>query len=70
MNFMRPQQLDFIFPFILFFYGALLTIVLNQKYLMSLMNPDRGKQMERHRVMAFVALIVGFLWSLQELWLS
>lgn len=71
---MIPSQLDAIFPFILFFYGALLTIVLHQKHLVNLaekrMPHSVIEQMKSHRVLALISLILGFFWSLQGLWFS
>lgn len=71
---MTPRQLDDIFPFILFFYGALLTIVLHQKQLVNLaedyLPAPVKEQMRSHRPLALLCLVVGFFWSLQVLWLS
>lgn len=71
---MNLNQLDFIFPFILFFYGALLTIVLHQDRLMNLAEqyvPEKIRsQMKSHRILAVFCLISGFFWSLQVLWFS
>lgn len=71
---MTPNQLDFIFPFVVFFYGALLTFVLNQPRLMEIAEQRMPRpvleQMKAHRVLAWVCLAIGFPWSLQNLWLS
>lgn len=68
---MRPEQLDFIFPFIVFGYGAIMTFVLNSSLMeiaetripIQLLN-----QFKAHRNLGVVCLVVGALWSLQNLW--
>ncbi|MCC7403665.1 MAG: hypothetical protein IT288_04625 [Bdellovibrionales bacterium] len=71
---MIPAQIDFIFPFVVFFYGALLTFVLSQPRLMTLaeerLPPAILSQMRAHRVLAWTSLVTGFFWSLQNLWQS
>jgi len=71
---MTLLQLDYIFPFVVFFYGALLTFVLNTPALMKLAEekfpPQLHQQMNNHRILAIVCLVVGALWSLQHLWLN
>lgn len=69
---MNHQQLDFWFPFIVFTYGFAMSIVLNSKPLMALADrrfpPDLKQQMVSHRYLALVCLVVGALWSLQNIW--
>jgi hypothetical protein len=69
---MTHDQLDFIFPFIVFAYGAMMTFVLNNPVLMRLaadkFPPQLHQQMNAHRYLAIVCLVVGSLWSLQNLW--
>ena len=69
---MTPHQLDMIFPFVVFFYGALMTFVLNQPRLMVLAEQKMPRpildQMKGHRALALICLAVGFPWSLQNLW--
>lgn len=70
---MTPNQLDFIFPFVVFFYGALLTFVLNHSHLMAIAERKMPRpildQMKAHRALAWFCLVIGFFWSLQNLWL-
>lgn len=69
---MTYKELDFIFPFIVLFYGALMTFVLNSPALMKIADqrftPELRQQMRMHRGLALVSLVVGALWSLQNLW--
>jgi len=69
-----PQQIDLIFPYFVFAYGALLTFVLNVPWLVDLADkrlpPDMVGPMKAHRGLALICLIVGGLWSLQNLWVS
>lgn len=71
---MSVEQLDYLFPFVVFAYGAIMTFTLNFPQLMVLAEKhfpqNLLKQMMAHRVLALVSLIVGSLWSLQNLWLS
>lgn len=69
---MTYQQLDFVFPFIVFAYGVLMTLVLNSEFLMKLAEErfpqNLVEQMNGHRVLAVICLFVGGIWSLQNLW--
>jgi hypothetical protein len=70
---MNWKTLDFIFPFIIFGYGGFTTLVfhtlgesparvrfpLPESYL---------QQLERHRPLSALCLILGAVWSLQNLW--
>jgi len=71
---MTYKELDFIFPFIVLAYGALITFVLNTPALIKIaekrLNHDLLKQMNAHRQLAFVCLIIGGIWSLQNLWVG
>lgn len=71
---MTIQQLDAIFPYFVFFYGALLTFVLHNDFLTNLAKekfpPQLVAQMNGHRALALCSLFVGGLWSLQHLWLK
>jgi hypothetical protein len=66
--------LDYVFPFYVFFYGALITFVLHQPQLQRLAQErfpaELRQQMESHRALALLCLLVGGLWSLQNLWLG
>ena len=70
---MVPETLDKIFPFIVFGYGFILTGILNSPLseLAETRLPARvAVQMKAHRGLALVCLGVGFLWSMQSLWLG
>lgn len=70
---MTPDKLDLIFPNLVFIYGALITLVLHHPFFVAL-SEDRlpaglRQQMQSHRVLALVSLVVGAFWSLQNVWL-
>ena len=79
---MTLAQLDAIFPYVCFGYGAVMTLVLGSSTLMKL--ADRiadervGQDWARewiarfkgHRALALVCLFVGAIWILQNLWLA
>ena len=69
---MTYQQLDNFFPFFVLAYGALMTIVLNIPALADLAEkkfpPPLLQQMNAHRALAIVSLVVGAFWSLQNIW--
>lgn len=71
---MSIHTLDLLFPFFVFVYGAMITFVLSMPRLMEIaekrLPPDLLKQLEAHRWLAMVCLIVGAVWSLQNLWLG
>ncbi len=65
-------KLDFYFPFLVFFYGLVMMIVLEVPYLLALAKnkmPEQCAQFERHRGIATLSFYVGGLWSLQNIWL-
>lgn len=70
---MTYEKLDFIFPFVVLAYGVMMTVVMTHPTLVKL-SEDRmpeavHKQLQAHRVLGFVCLLIGSLWSLQNLWL-
>ncbi len=69
---MTYKELDFIFPFIVLGYGAVMTFVLNAPKLMMLaeqkLPSEILQQMKMHRGLGIICLVVGALWSLQNLW--
>ncbi len=69
---MTYQQIDFIFPFIVLGYGSLMTFVLNIRPLAELaerrLPPQLLQQMNVHRTFAVISLVIGALWSLQNIW--
>jgi len=70
---MRHETLDFIFPFIVFFYGILMVFVLENQTLQKLAEqrmPELGATLRSHKNLAWVCLFVGGLWSLQNVIIS
>jgi hypothetical protein len=69
---MTYKELDFLFPFFVLAYGALMTFVLNTPALMRLAEEkfphELLQQMNMHRTLAVVCLVIGSLWTLQNLW--
>lgn len=69
---MDIQTLDFIFPFFVLIYGALITVVLNipqlEKLAAEKFTTDIYNQLKGHRILALVCLFVGAFWSLQNIW--
>ena len=71
---MNYQELDAIFPYVMFVYGAIITLVLNSDKLMKIAE-ERMPAMYRERlvgaqVLANLSLWLGGLWILQNLWLA
>lgn len=70
---MTPEKLDLIFPFVVFGYGAVITLVLHHPLFVSLAEnrlPESvAQQMRGHRGLGLICLVVGAFWSLQNLWL-
>ena len=71
---LTPAFIDQIFPYFVFIYGSMVTIVLNIPKLLELseqkLPPSIQKQMNGHRVLALACMCIGFVWSLQNLWFS
>lgn len=70
---MSVAQLDFYFPFIVFFYGAVMAFVLGNPVLMKLARerlPEwHYNRFASHKTLGWVCFFVGGLWSLQNLWI-
>ena len=72
---MDLKTLDFIFPFVSFFYGSLVLFVLElplfkkltQKNETSLLAVSLREQLQVHKPLAWICFFVGGLWSLQNL---
>ena len=71
---MTHKELDLLFPFVVLAYGLVMTFVLNSKVLMRLADekfpPEMVTQMNTHRTLALIWLVIGALWSLQNIWIS
>jgi hypothetical protein len=64
-------KLDYYFPFVVFFYGLVVLFVLEIPYLVALAKKEMPAQLEifeKHRKLAVTSLVVGGLWSLQNIW--
>ncbi|MFN7455508.1 MAG: hypothetical protein ACK5RO_12725 [Pseudobdellovibrionaceae bacterium] len=67
---MTWQELDLIFPFVVFFYGIVLVFVLENRTLSDLLDkkmPFYAQQFRSHKSIAWMSFVVGGLWSLQNL---
>ncbi len=68
------NRLDQLFPFIVLGYGALLTIALNSPSLWQIARQKLPANLlallASHRLIGWVCLGVGGIWSLQNLWLG
>lgn len=70
---MTPAQLDFIFPFVVFFYGFLVVAVIETPALARLGRERMGgvwQGMYDRRGLAWTCFFLGGLWSLQNLWFA
>lgn len=71
---MTIAQLDAAFPYVCFFYGAVMTLALNSVWLSRIadtrLSPALVHQWRAHKGLAMISLFVGALWILQNLWLA
>ncbi|HEX7675575.1 MAG TPA: hypothetical protein VF412_15475 [Bdellovibrio sp.] len=70
---MTPQKLDFIFPFIVFFYGLFMVFVLENPYLARVGQERMGEafaNLSRHKNLGWMCFFVGGLWAAQNIWYS
>ena len=66
-------KLDFYFPFIVFFYGLVASLVLEIPALIAIARkemPSHYANLLAHQKIAWISLFVGGFWSLQNLWFS
>ena len=66
------SQIDFYFPFFIFFYGLVMMFVIEIPYLATLgrkQMPEYYSLITQHRKIALISLWLGGFWSLQNLWL-
>ncbi len=67
------QELDYYFPFLVFFYGLVILFVLEIPQLVARAKKQMPQQLgafEKHRKLAVLSIWIGGLWSLQNIWLS
>lgn len=69
---MTYQTLDQIFPYFVFGYGFIMTFILNSNFFMKLAEERLPQQLnvqfKSHRILGAICLVIGGLWSLQNLW--
>ena len=69
---MTHKELDMIFPYFVFGYGLIMTLVLNSDFFMKLAEEKLPKNLHAnfvsHRYLGIVCLVVGSFWSLQNIW--
>lgn len=67
------EKLDFMFPFLIFGYGALMTVVLHTPLFSELAERRlpyaMAQQLRAHRGLGLFCLVAGGFWSMQNLWL-
>ena len=67
-------QLDAIFPYIVFIYGAMILLVLNSSALRKLgervVPQEAWERFASHGILAWISFFVGGFWVLENLWLS
>lgn len=71
---MLNHDLDLVFPYVCFIYGAMMTLVLQIPLFARLADerlPVKTVQnLRAHRVLSGICLWVGGMWILQNLWLT
>ncbi len=69
---MSIDKLDLVFPFVVFAYGVVMTVVLHAPIFAVLaeqrLSPQMREQLEKHRGFSVISLILGGFWTLQNLW--
>ncbi len=66
------HSIDFIFPYFVFFYGAFITFVLEIPVIRDLAAKQQSQAFHAlllRREFALTCLIIGALWTLQNIWL-
>ena len=69
---MSYQRIDYLFPFVIFAYGFVVTVIVNTPFFVELADKKLPqyfkKQIMGHRALALICLLIGFVWTLQNLW--
>ena len=68
---MSVETLDFLFPFFVLGYGAIVTFVLHAPFLERAekqLPQEWISQLHTHRYLALICLVIGGIWSLQNIW--
>lgn len=72
-EYMMPHQLDYWFPFFVFFYGFLILLVLEGLPAV-VRNEIRAhpwfEMIQKRKSLAWICFFIGGLWSLQNIWIS
>ncbi|MES3038173.1 MAG: hypothetical protein V4736_09725 [Bdellovibrionota bacterium] len=67
------KQLDFYFPFFVFFYGIVVILVTETAYFAKI-GKDRMvpqfEKLQQHKPLAWISFFLGGLWSVQNIWLG
>ncbi len=70
---MSLKELDFIFPFVIFGYGFIATFIFNHPKFLALAEKrlpfEYHQQFRARRTLGAICLVVGGLWTLQNLWM-
>jgi len=67
---MTLAQIDFVFPFFVFFYGILILFVVENKALTRIGRArlsEQFSQLTAHKPLAWLCFWVGGIWSLQNI---
>lgn len=67
---MTWQQIDHIFPYLVFFYGIIMIFILENKFLDRLAQekmPQVAQMWKQRKPLAWTCFFVGGLWSVQNL---
>lgn len=71
---MTHTTLDLLFPWIVFGYGTLLSLVLNSRRLMDIAEEKLPvalyTQLNAHRWLAAASVVIGAIWILQNIWVK
>ena len=71
---MTLKELDFYFPFVVFFYGAIMMLFHSLPTLRGLSEAHYPNELHQRpmatRPLAVISLFLGGFWSLQNLWIG
>ncbi|MCX7978695.1 MAG: hypothetical protein N2578_06785 [Bdellovibrionaceae bacterium] len=68
---MTPRELDFIFPFVVFFYGFFVLLVLENPALVRIGQermPEALLRLKANKPLAWGSFFLGGLWVIQNMW--
>lgn len=70
---MTPEKLDFIFPFVVFFYGLIMVLVLEHPFFVRLGQERMAlayQNLAKHKSLGWICFFVGGIWGAQNVWYS